>query len=155
MIANSTPLICLAKIGRLRLLKALFGSVTVTEVVKDEVLVEGKPGHSSISDAINEGWIMVANPKQIVELGLGKGENSSLSLAKESNDDLLIDDAAAIRAAKALGINFLRTTSVLIRAVGRKIITKKEAVTLISQLVKAGYYISPRYLTEILAKLTT
>ena len=155
MIANSTPVICLAKIGHMRLLKMLFGSVTITESVKEEVLVEGKPGYSSINDALSEGWIRVANPKQMVELGLGKGENSSLSIAKESDDKLLIDDASAIRAAKALGIDFIRTTSVLIMAVKRKIITKKQAVSLIGQLVKAGYYISPRYLTEILAKLTT
>ncbi len=154
MIANSTPLICLAKIGHLLLLKMLLGSVTVTGAVKDEVLVEGKPGYSSINDAISEGWIRVANPKQMVELGLGKGENSSLSLAKEGNDKLLIDDASAIRAAKAMGIDFLRTTTVLIMAVERKVMTKKRAVTLIGQLVKAGYYISPRYLMEILAKLT-
>ncbi|MBI2176408.1 hypothetical protein HYU40_03630 [Candidatus Woesearchaeota archaeon] len=154
MIANSTPLICLAKIGQLRLLKMLFGSVTITGAVKEEVLVEGKPGYSSISDAISEGWIRVANPKQVVELGLGKGENSSLSFAKESNDKLLIDDASAITAAKVLGIDFLRTTTILIMAVGRKIITKKQAVALMGQLVKAGYYISPRYLTEILTKLT-
>ena len=154
MIANSTPLICLVKIGQLQLLKILFGSVTITEAVKEEVLVEGKPGYFSISDALSEGWVKVANPKQVVELGLGKGENSSLSFAKESNDELLIDDASAIRAAKAFGIDSLRTTSVLIMAVGRRIITKKQAVAVIGQLVKAGYYISPRYLTEILAKLT-
>ncbi|MBI2144331.1 hypothetical protein HYU17_04250 [Candidatus Woesearchaeota archaeon] len=154
MIANSTPLICLAKIGQLRLLKALFGSVTITEAVKEEVLVEGKPGHSSISDAISEGWIKVVNPKQMVELWLGKGENSSLNLAKETNDKLLIDDAAAIRAAKAFGIDFSRTTTVIILAVEKRIITKKQAAGLIGQTVKAGYYISPRYLTEILARLT-
>lgn len=154
MIANSTPLICLAKIGHLRLLKTTFGSITITETVKEEILVAGKPGYSSINDAISEGWIRVTNPKQMVELGLGKGENSSLNLAKESDDNLLIDDASAIRAAKALGIDFLRTTSVIVMAVGRKIITKKQAAALIGQLVKAGYYISPRYLTEIFTRLT-
>lgn len=154
MITNSTPVICLAKISKLWLLKTLFGSVTITEAVKEEVLVEGKPGYSSINDALSEGWIRVANPKQMVELGLGKGENSSLNLAKESDDKLLIDDASAIRAAKALGIDFLRTTSVIVMAVEKKIMTKKQAAALIGQLVKAGYYISPRYLTEILTKLT-
>ncbi|MBI2550371.1 hypothetical protein HYV83_04290 [Candidatus Woesearchaeota archaeon] len=154
MIANSTPLICLAKIGQLRLLKALFGSVTITEAVKEEVLVEGKPGYSSISGAISEGWVMVANPKQVVELGLGKGENSSLSFAKEANDKLLIDDATAIRAARALGVDFLRTTTLVIMAVKRKFVSKKQAVSVINELIGAGYYISPRYVSAILTKLS-
>lgn len=154
MISNSTPLICLAKIGQLRLLKTLFGGVTVTDAVKGEVLVEGKPGYSLVADAFSEGWIRVSNPKQLVELGLGKGENSALSLAKENNDTLLIDDAAAITAARALGVDFLRTTTVIFTAVKKKMINKKQAAVLIRQLVKAGYYISPRFLAEILAKLT-
>lgn len=155
MISNSTPLICLAKIGQLQLLKTLFGDVTVTDAVKDKVLVEGKPGYSFIADAFSEGWIRVSNPKQMVWLGLGKGEDSALSLAKEKNDNLLIDDAAAITAARALGIGFLRTTTVIFMAAEQKIINKKQAVELIRQLVKASYYISPRFLAEILTKLTS
>lgn len=154
MISNSSPLILLAKIGQLELLKKLFGYVTITDDVKAEVLIENKPGSANISAAIGEGWIKVANPKRMVELGLGKGENSVISLAKQKKDGVILDDATAIRAAKALGVNFLRTTTLVIMAVEKKFVSKKQAVSIINELIGTGYYVRPKYISAILTKLS-
>ena len=155
MICNSTPIICLAKIGELELLRRLFTIVTIPEAVKEELLVEGKVGQTVIAEAIKAGWLRIANPKKNIELGLGKGENSAINLAKETGDKLIIDDALAIKAAKALNLEVTRTTTVVFMAVEKKIISKKQAISIVDKLINGGYYISPKYITAILTRLNT
>ena len=154
MISNSTPLILLAKIARLEMLKKLFGYIIITNDVKEEVLIEDKSGYFQINEAIKNGWIKIENPKRNVELGLGKGENSAINLAKEKNDKLIIDDALAVKAAKGLNIEFIRTTTVVFIAVEKGIINKKEAVSIINNLIENEYYIAPKYYAEILSRIS-
>ena len=155
MICNSTPIICLAKIGGLELLRRLFTIVTIPEAVKEELLVEGKVGQTVIAEAIKAGWLRIANPKKNIELGLGKGENSAINLVKETGDKLIIDDALAIKAAKTLNLEVTRTTTVVFMAVEKKIISKKQAISIVDKLISGGYYISPKYITAILTRLNT
>ena len=149
MISNSTPLICLAKLNQLKLLKKLFKKIIIPEAVKEEVVIAGKPGYSVINKAIEEGWIKIENPKQNIELGLGKGENAAITLAKEKHDKIIIDDSFAIKAVKSLDIDYIRTTSVILLALKNKIIKKDEAKELIQKLVEQGYYISPPVFSEL------
>lgn len=155
MISNSTPLILLSKINKLELLKKLFGHVIVTDAVKEEVLIENKPGYFLINQAINSGWIKIENPKRDAELGLGKGENSAINLAKEKKDKLIIDDAFAIKAVKGLNIEFIRTTTVVFLAVEKAAINKKEAVSIINNLIENGYYLAPKYYADIFGRLSS
>jgi predicted nucleic acid-binding protein len=155
MISNSSPLIFLAKIDQLSLLKRLFGIVSVPSVVKEEVLNEEKPGFVAVNDAIEKGWIKVVNPNKIINVKLGKGESAAISLAKELNDDLIIDDALGVRVARSLGIEAIRTTSVILTAVKKKIIGKKDAIKLINRLLEEGYYIAPRFYAILLERLNS
>ena len=41
MISNTSPIIFLAKIGKIDLLKKLYGEVKITNIVRKELLVEG------------------------------------------------------------------------------------------------------------------
>jgi hypothetical protein len=150
MISNSTPLICLAKLNQLELLKDLFGKIIIPEVIKEEVVIAGKPGYAVINDAIKEGWIKIEAPKQNTDLGLGKGENAAINLAKEKKDKILIDDAFAIKAVKSLNIQYLRTTSVILLSLKKKVFNKKQAKDNIQKLVEQGYYISPKIFSELL-----
>ena len=127
--------------------------VTVPEAVKEELLVEGKAGQTVIAEAINAGWIRIANPKKNTDLGLGKGENSAINLAKETGDKLIIDDAIAIKAAKTLNVEVIRTTTIIVMAVEKRILRRKQAISVIGNLISAGYYISPKYVTAILTRL--
>jgi len=150
MISNSTPLICLAKLNQLELLKKLFNRIIIPNSVKEEVVIAGKPGYAIISKAIEEGWIKVENPRENLELGLGKGENAAINLAKEKKDKIIIDDAFAIKAVKSLNIEYLRTTSIILLSLKKDIINKKQAKDNIQKLVEDGYYISPRIFSELL-----
>ena len=153
MISNATPLICLARIQQLELLKKLFTTIIIPKEVKEEILIDDKPGQYHLMNAFDAGFIHVLNPKKLILLGLGKGETAAISLAREKNDMILLDDATATRAANALNISTLRTTTVLFLAIQKEIITKKEALVLFNKLIENVYYISPRYYDIIVEKL--
>ncbi len=153
MISNTSPIIFLAKINNLDLLKKLYGNVFITNDVKEELLEHGRPDTELIRICIEKGILLIKNPTKRLELGLGKGENSAISLARELADSLLIDDLQATRAAQALSIKTLRTTTIIFSALSKKIITKETALDMISQIIDEGYFIAPRYYKEIFDKL--
>ena len=62
--SNTSPLIALAKIGRLKLLRELYGTIIISPFVKVESVDKGKELGAfdalEIEKAIDEGWIVVA-----------------------------------------------------------------------------------------------
>ncbi len=154
MISNATPLICLSRINRLLLLKETFGVITIPLAVKQEVLIEGKPGVSLILDALQQDWIKVVGHTALFKLNLGKGETAAIALAKEQGDTVVLDDAQAIAAAKVYGVPVIRTTTILMMALSKKVITRPEAITILNELVNTGYYIGPREYARLFAALS-
>ncbi|MBI2655090.1 hypothetical protein HYX06_01560 [Candidatus Woesearchaeota archaeon] len=153
MISNATAIICLGKLNKIDLLKRAYSVVLIPSAVKKEVLLEGKGGYSSINNAIESGWIKVSDPKRSLELGLGSGENQAISLAKERRDSIILDDALAIRAAKALNIPVVRTTTVVFIALQKGIINKTQALNILNQLIENGYYISTKDYAVLISRL--
>lgn len=153
MISNATALICLGKINKLDLLKKAYSLVLIPSSVKAEVLIKGKEGYSSIYNAINSGWIKVIDPKKSIDLGLGAGENQAISLAIEKKDSIILDDAFAIKAAKAFNVPIVRTTTVIFTAYRKKFITKSRALETLNKLIDEGYYISTRDYAVLMSKL--
>jgi predicted nucleic acid-binding protein len=153
LISNSTALICLSKINKLDLLRKVYSIVNIPSAVKSEVLIEGKEGYISIHNAIKSGWIEVTDPKKNTNLGLGAGENQAINLALEKKDTIIIDDAFAIKAAKALNVPFVRTSGVIFTALNNEIINKIHTLTILNQLIDIGYYISTREYTTLISKL--
>ena len=66
MISNASPLIFLAKLNQLEMLKKLFSKVTITEAIKEEILNKDKKEYFIIEKAINDKWIKIINPKNEV-----------------------------------------------------------------------------------------
>lgn len=153
MISNATPIICLAKINQLELLKKCFGSIMIPNHVKDEVLLKNKPGYFAIKESLENKWFKITALSENPNLGLGKGENAAINLARQRKDKLIIDDGFAIKVARTFDIPVLRTTTVIFTALQKKIISRKEAVELINDLIDIGYYISPKYYSLILTTL--
>ncbi len=110
VIADTSCLIVLSKIGRLHLLKDIFSKISITKEVYQE-----------FSDALPE-WIQVEEIKdserqRILELDLDKGEASSIALGLEHEESLLlIDEKKGRRIAKDLGLKVTGTLGVLIQA---------------------------------------
>ncbi len=153
MISNSSPLICLAKINKLELLKKMFQYILITENVETEVLEYGKPGYTEIEKAINEGWIKIINPENSINFGLDQGESSIINLANETNDSLIIDDSRGIKIALTFNLKVLRTTDIIVMALYKKIINKNQAKSYIHKIVENGYHLSSQYYSKILQKI--
>lgn len=153
MISNSSPLICLSKINRLDILRKLFKKLIIPEAVRNEVIIENKIDSLPIEKAIKDRWIKIENPQKENNLSLGDGENSAISLAIEKRGQLIIDDARAIKIARSLNIPIIRTTTAVLMAFQNKILTKKQALEIIKELVENGYYISPKYYSELIENL--
>ena len=150
MISNSSPLICLAKINQLELLKKLFQKIIITDEVKKEVLVFEKSGYKEVEMAIEEKWIIIENPKNNLDLKLGVGENSIISLASEKKDSLIIDDLKGIKISRSFNIPIFRTTDVIAMALDKNVINKKQAISLINMIMHNGYHISHYHYTKII-----
>lgn len=153
MISDASPLIFLSKIRALSLLRKIYSSITIPEAVKEEIISDKRDDSLGIAEAIKEKWINVSSIQREVFLIKGKGENAAINLASERKEPLIIDDAQGIKIAESLGIKIFRTTSIILLALKKKIITKKEALDFIKSLVEHGYYISPEYYAQLLEKL--
>ena len=80
-VCNATPLIYLAKIGRLDLLRLVFGRVLIPEEVRREVVDEGKrlgkADASVVEAALQGGWIEVHQAKPVrMPIALHPGEEA-------------------------------------------------------------------------------
>lgn len=106
IVSNATPLIYLAKVRKLDLLK-IFEEVVIPEEVKIELLA-GKlmemTDAYTVEKAINEGWIKVLKTELIDVPEIHLGEKAALSLAKKLGvKEVLVDETSARAAARLLG----------------------------------------------------
>ncbi|MDY0095992.1 MAG: DUF3368 domain-containing protein [Candidatus Vecturithrix sp.] len=121
IISNSSPIIHLAKIGRLNLLQEFYETLTIPKAVYEECLTEGKD-RQEVAAIRNADWLKVEPVMNIplVRLllsELDKGESEAIVLALEKQADLLLlDDADARDRAKLYHIPITGTLGVLLRA---------------------------------------
>lgn len=84
---DASALIGLAKAGASDLLRGLFETITVTCIVRDEVLAgENLPGAQELTSGIEAGWVCLQNiePDDGTFADLDAGESSTLALARAS-----------------------------------------------------------------------
>lgn len=127
VVSDTTPLSELAKIGRLDLLRDVYGRVIIPQEVFDEATAWNHPAVNAITSA---NWIevrTVSNHQSVITLhtstSLGMGECAAIFLAEELNATrLLMDDLAARREAQARNLPVIGTVGVLLVAKSRGII---------------------------------
>jgi uncharacterized protein len=154
VVSNTTPISELAKVGRLNVLHAVYGSVVVPREVHDEVTAGSHPAVTAVRSA---NWIdvrSVSNAQAVSALHaatrLGLGECAAILLAEELHADrILIDDRAARRAAKARGLVLGGTIGTLLLAKEQGIISSVGEV--LDELIAHGTRISDGLRTEALA----
>lgn len=158
VVSDASPLILLAKIGRLDLLKKLYSEVFIPREVEREVT---RQEASPITLGFREGWIKVVEVElfsEVIEvsekLGLHKGEMYALSLALHVDiKEFLADDKLARIAARILGLKGIGCLGVVMKAYEKGIITRNDATNAIRKLVEVGLWISPEVLGEVLTAL--
>jgi predicted nucleic acid-binding protein len=156
IVSNATPLIYLAKLGRLHLLKAFFQAVIIPEEVKREVVDRGKEQNSIdaflVEEALKKGWIKIKKVQlreDMEALGIDKGEAEAISLAVELNsDEILVDQTHARLAATMFGLKPRGTIYVLIRALNEDIFDYDEYLKILEDLVRSGFRMSDEVYLE-------
>ncbi|KXB00989.1 hypothetical protein AKJ44_03055 [candidate division MSBL1 archaeon SCGC-AAA261F17] len=158
-ISNSTPLIYLAKVSNLNLLKKLFNEIIVPEEVYEEVVVKGEergePEVSLISDLFEEGFIRkekARRPKRGLR-GLHEAEGKAIDLCEEEGiDHILVDDKEAFKLAKLLGLEPWRTSSIILKFFELGEIDYRKLRRALQDLSNAGYFMTAEVYELILGK---
>lgn len=152
-VCDSTILIGLTRIGKINLLKKIYGEIYIPEAVFVEVSIKGrgKPGSKEI---INAEWIhkKPVKDKRTVEMlsaELGRGEAAVLVLGKELNADwLMIDDERARTTATAAGFQIIGLAGILLLAKQLKFIPSVKS--LLDELRNKKFRLSNEIYKEVL-----
>ena len=119
VVSNTSPIIGLAAIRCLDLLRDLFGKIHIPEAVYRELDFFDQPGAREARDL---GWIVVLALRepalaQALDLELDEGEAAAIALALELGADVvLIDERRGRSVAGRLGLNVLGVLGVLLEA---------------------------------------
>ena len=153
--SDASPLICLAKAGKLSLLRDLFGKVVIEEEVKRETIDRGKgegaPDALVIEDAIKEGWMEVETIEDEKRFrGIHKGEGNTILLAKKNKCLVLIDEEDGREVARVMGLKVRGSLYVLKKAVEKGLMSKDDAIKTLDEMIKDGFRISTRIYAKFL-----
>lgn len=153
IVSDSGPIIAFSRIGRLDILKCLFGQIVVPMGVYEELVTKGKgrPGSAEVSRST---WIQrreVRNRENIEEFStsLHRGEREAIVLAHEIGVPLLIDERRGRRRATDIGVVVIGSLTILAEAHREGII--KDTASLIHDMLDSGYWIDPEIVEAFLA----
>jgi len=142
VIADSSCLIGLSKIGQLNILPQLFGKIIIPEAVYHEVVIRGE-GRAGAEEVKNADWIEKQKVKnelavRAFRINLGFGESEVIALTNECQADFIIlDDWKARQTAEELKLSVIGTVAVLQKAVEKGII--EDLPFILENLRNAGF----------------
>jgi hypothetical protein len=152
VVADTGPLLALARINGLEWLPALFGEVLVPTAVLTECLARpDRPEEVPIRAAVDARWLTaMPDPPADAGWGLGAGESSAIRIALARSAGLLADDRAARRVASRLAIPVIGVLGVLLLARRQGMLATLRPR--IEQLVASGYFLSDAVINEALRR---
>lgn len=163
VVSDAGPLIALAKLNLLHLLKELYEQVYVPSSVYEEAVIEGlrqglEDAHTLQSFLIQEGWEGTEVGEiaaELASLHLDQGERESLALALDMDALLLIDEEHGREVARQRNVRIRGTLGILIEAYRRHLIDLDQLRFYFGRLEKrTDVWISPslcrRLLEEVL-----
>ena len=156
-VADTGPLIALARVERLELLPRLYERIIVPPVVHAELALDSdRPGARVLAGAFDAGWITVeavtdsGSAKELARL-LGPGEAEAIALAEQEDARfLLVDGARGKRTARSRGIPIAGVAGVLLVAKSRREVATVGAI--LGALSNSGYRLSSRLIAGVLAR---
>ena len=157
IVSDTGPLIALARVGHLDLLRRLYGQVIIPPAVHAEfALGSNRPGARALAATLQAGWVVVQpatdmNVVSEVARHLDRGEAEAIALAEQrSARFLLIDDAKGRRIAHRRGVRVAGVAGVLLAAKSQGVLGAVAPV--LEALSRAGYRLSPRLIAGVLAR---
>jgi predicted nucleic acid-binding protein len=167
VIANTTVISNFASIGRLDLLRQLYGTLHISTEVYREIQVgleEGYRYYQGIDQLIHplaaEGWIRLTSVTEEQELRvfsalpqrLHYGEASSIAIAQHRGWYFLTDDLVARRQAVQLGVHVSGSVGCLVLAVERGLCQPEQANDWLQQMLEQGYWSPIEDLTSLIKR---
>jgi len=158
IVSNTSPILNLAIIGELQLLRAQFGEILIPEAVLKELRAdEDIPGSHAISEALNESWIQTSQLKQrslaiSLQRDIDKGESEAIALTIQNGyKSVLLDERDGRKVAKSFGIKVVGAIGVLLLAWRQgELDSFKVAMDKLRE--KAGFYIRDSLYDRLIEK---
>ena len=138
VVSDTSPLTSLLSIGKVELLRDIYGAVIIPEAVASEL----RSYHDSIPAFVDTAEVKDVAAVEELAVQLDRGEAESIVLAKEVQADrLLIDEALGRSVARSEGVPVIGLVGVLLIA------KKRALVSSVSDLLdclenEAGFYLS-------------
>jgi predicted nucleic acid-binding protein len=153
LVADSGPLIALARLDLLWLPARLEREVLVTETVWDEITRAPADCESQLFQAArSSGWLTVLPDPETSDGSwanlLDDGERSALSLALQSGAIVLVDELRARAVAARLGLSVVGTLGLLLVARERGMVGPLRP--LVDVLTGSGHFLSRRLVEQVL-----
>ena len=150
---DASALIGLAKAGAFDLLRDLFETITVTCIVRDEVLAgENLPGAQELTSGIEAGWVssQKIEPDEGTFADLDAGESSTLALARTHRGRCLVvmDERLGRSHAETLGIPVTGLAGILLQ--GKKEGLLDAVRPVLDELERNGFRLSSTVVEAVL-----
>ncbi len=151
MVVNTSPLIVLLHSGQAELLPQLFSEIVIPQAVWQEVVMGGHRDQAALGLQVAP-WAKpspVELSPRVTAWSLGVGESAVLTFALENpRYRAVLDDQAARRCARTLGIALLGTGGMLVLAKRRGLL--QSITESLENLQQAGLWLSPEIINLLL-----
>lgn len=151
VVADTSPLLHLARIGHLDLIPAAVGAVVVPQTVWNELFLAGtRP--DVVASLRAAAWITVADDPPGEDLGLDPGETAAILLAESHHADaLIIDERRGRLVAKQRGLSIIGTLGTVASA--RRVGAIVRVSPILEELRADGFWLSEALVSRYLADL--
>lgn len=108
VVSNTSPILNLAIVGQLALLRDQFGEIRVPVAVYEELIVdEDLPGCRAVREALDAGWIRVMEVEdqalaRVLQRELDRGEAEAIALAVQVAADCILLESKTVAAWRSL-----------------------------------------------------
>lgn len=149
VVADTSPLLHLARIGRLDLVVSAVGPVVVPRTVWSELIQPGT--RAAVVEALRGAtWIELRDDPEAADMGLDPGETAAILLAEAlSADALLIDERRGRAVAEERGLAVIGTLGVLAGA--KRAGAIERVAPLVQALREDGFWLSEPLVATFLA----
>ena len=154
IVSNTSPIINLAAVGQLELLRQLYGKIIIPQAVYHEIVIVGakQPGATQVEtfDWIETNQVTDRAMVASLQLEVDEGEAEAIVLAVELGADLLLlDERRGRTVASRLGLKFIGLLGTLIQAKHKGLILAIKPI-LDDLIGKSGFWVSHKLYDRVL-----
>jgi len=164
LIFDATPLIYLAKIGKLHLLQKINTERIIPNSIFEEVVIKGKklgkPDAIVVDRLVESGVFRIENVERTgfyekikENRNLSEGDVEVIALAKMKDGIAVIDEDYARKVAEVEGVKCRGTIYLIFLLLNNGIIQKREAREMLDAIIGEGWYCSTDLYAKILKRI--